>query len=415
MGQGRGDLAAPAVAACAALVVTVSGWRGVDLAAHIYAVDLFRRNGLALWDAQWFGGHWTLGYTVLYSPVAATFGLHLTAVASAVAAAWAFDRLVVEHFGARARAGALVFAIGTVAQVAIGQLPYLLGEALGLAALLAASRRRWALAASLAVLAALSSPLAGGFVALAATAWLLTSWPRNRAGLGLLLVGALVPVVVLQVLFPQGVMPYTGVDFAIEVAVFGALAALIPQEERALRVGAILYVAVMVASFVIPTAMGGNILRLGGCAALPLAICMRGGRLRRQLATVLLLPIIAITWAPVWASATTGRTAASAQPGYYTDVLSYLQRHRTPVGRVEVVPTALHWETVFVAPTVPLARGWERQLDLTDNPIFYRPGPLTATSYLAWLRDNGVRYVALSDGALDYSGRASSRLSARPE
>jgi len=116
----------------------------------------------------------------------------------------------------------------------------------------------------------------------------------------------------------------------------------------------------------------------------------------------------------VWASATTGRTASSAQPGYYAPVLSYLRHHRTPVGRVEVVPTALHWETVFVAPTVPLARGWERQLDLTDNPIFYRQGPLSASAYLAWLRDNGVRYVALSDAALDYSGRAESRLLARP-
>ena len=46
-------------------------------------------------------------------------------------AAWAFDRLAVARFGRAGRAGAIVFAVGTVVQVAIGQEPYLLGETLG--------------------------------------------------------------------------------------------------------------------------------------------------------------------------------------------------------------------------------------------------------------------------------------------
>jgi hypothetical protein len=53
-----------------------------------------------------------------------------------------------------------------------------------------------------------------------------------------------------------------------------------------------------------------------------------------------------------------------------------------------------------VAPTVALARGWERQLDRQVNGVFYRPG-LTAASYRAWLDRLGVRWVALPDTRLE--------------
>jgi hypothetical protein len=85
-------------------------------------------------------------------------------------------------------------------------------------------------------------------------------------------------------------------------------------------------------------------------------------------------------------------------------MVDYVVAHDVPASRVEVVPTQLHWEVADVAPTVPLARGWERQLDTADNPIFYTPGALTPSSYLAWLDDNGVRFVALPDVRLDYAG-----------
>ena len=49
--------------------------------------------------------------------------------------------------------------------------------------------------------------------------------------------------------------------------------------------------------------------------------------------------------------------------------------------RIEIPFTRFHWETYVVAPRYPLARGWERQLDIKDNPLFYS-GPLTAATYL---------------------------------
>ena len=37
-----------------------------------------------------------------------------------------------------------------------------------------------------------------------------------------------------------------------------------------------------------------------------------------------------------------------------------------------------HWEAADLAKVLPLARGWERQLDQKANPIFYDDEPLTA-------------------------------------
>jgi hypothetical protein len=79
--------------------------------------------------------------------------------------------------------------------------------------------------------------------------------------------------------------------------------------------------------------------------------------------------------------------------------------------RIEVVATADHWEARFVAPVVMLARGWERQLDVYRNGLFYGESTaLTPASYRAWLSQNAVSYVALPDAPLDYSAHAEARL-----
>ena len=59
---------------------------------------------------------------------------------------------------------------------------------------------------------------------------------------------------------------------------------------------------------------------------------------------------------------------------------------------------------------MPLARGWERQLDEKANPLFYDGLPLTPERYHRWLRESAVRWVALPDAPLDYSAEAEARL-----
>src|SRR6202521_3890920 len=124
----RSRLAAPLLAAGPALLSVLTGAQGVDLAAATYRVELFARSGLTLWDSQWYGGHWTFDYSVLFAPVGWLAGLPPVGIGCVAVAAWAFDRLAVARFGRAGRAGAIAFAVGTVVQVAIGQEPYLLGE-----------------------------------------------------------------------------------------------------------------------------------------------------------------------------------------------------------------------------------------------------------------------------------------------
>ena len=52
-----------------------------------------------------------------------------------------------------------------------------------------------------------------------------------------------------------------------------------------------------------------------------------------------------------------------------------------------------------------MARGWERQVDVQRNPLFYS-GTLTPAAYYGWLRYNAVRYVAISTASPDFAAVA---------
>jgi hypothetical protein len=122
------------------------------------------------------------------------------------------------------------------------------------------------------------------------------------------------------------------------------------------------------------------------------------------------VPLALSQWTPAWSAMTSNPARAWTHAAYYRPLVAYLEQRPGPAGRTEVVPTADHWEAAYVAPSVALARGWERQLDVADDPIFYRPGALDAASYRAWLLDNGVRWVALADAPLDVGGVAEGAL-----
>ena len=409
-GTGATPVLPPVVAAAAALIGVVAGWRGTDLPAQLYRITMFHRNGMALWDPQWFGGHWALAYSVVYPPIAGTIGVTVTAVASAAGAALAFDRLVMERFGPTARVGSLLFAVGTAQQLSIGQLSFLMGEALALGACWGAARRRWALAAVLAAAASLASPLAGGFLVLAGVALVLTAPPGERAPAVLVLAGAAIPVAAVAVMFSDpGPFPFSFVDFVFDVSVAVVMWMVAPREDRLLRTGAVLYVAATVTCFAVHNPVGENVGRLAECVAIPLGACVLWPR-RRALFVVLAAPMALAVWVPAW-GAISGRIAAlpSTHRSYYAPLTAFLVAHDGPGGRVEVVPTAYHWEAAYVAPDVPLARGWERQLDIARDPLFYG-GRLDASSYRAWLIERGVRFVALPDAPLDVAGRREAQL-----
>jgi len=239
---------------------------------------------------------------------------------------------------------------------------------------------------------------------------LVESWPRHRVGLAGLAAAPALVVVMLGAAFPgQGLMPFPAFDFLSRVAVLVGAIIVVPSRERALRAGVWLYLALTTVSFFVASPVGDNITRLAECIAAPLAACVLWPH-RRRLFALAIVPLALLQWQPAFASFIADGRDPSTHAEYFTSLVDFLVRHDSPAGRVEVVPTSLHWEAAYVAPSIPLARGWERQLDTADNPIFYVPHALTPASYRAWLANNGVRYVALPDVPLDYAGTQEGQL-----
>ncbi len=424
----RRGLLAALVAVVAVSVGEVAGWHGVDTAATVYRVDSYRTGGFQLWDFGWYGGHWTLGYSVIYPPIAATVGVAATAIVSAGIAAWSFDGLIGRTLSTGGSVASYLFALGTLVQSAIGQLPFLTGEAFGLAALWALTRRKHLAAVLLALACTLTSPLPAAFAALCAVAWLCAPWAGSptRAGLaacrGRLLSTAAViavsvaPILAGVVLFPgDGPMPYPVVDWMWEVVIAAVVGLLAGRRYPAITAGAGMWAVVATASVAIPSALGGNVGRIEDVAALPLAVGLAWDQPRRAgrvLAAAAAVPLAASEWLPAAGAVFRAPSLASTHRYFYEPLdreLITLARNAPPA-RVEVVPTEYHWEAAWVAPVMPLARGWERQLDTAYNPIFYHPGLLNAYSYRAWLVANGVRYVAVPHAPLDFAGTAEASL-----
>jgi hypothetical protein len=106
--------------------------------------------------------------------------------------------------------------------------------------------------------------------------------------------------------------------------------------------------------------------------------------------------LVAIVWwqPPIVTSDLGNAGSAESHRGFYQPLIDEMAT-RGPIGRVEVVPLRDHWESAYVAAAVPLARGWERQVDVARNPLFYAD-TLSTEDYGDWLRRNAVQYVAIA-------------------
>jgi hypothetical protein len=120
--------------------------------------------------------------------------------------------------------------------------------------------------------------------------------------------------------------------------------------------------------------------------------------------------LLYLQWLPAVRAVSEASGDPSSKPAFHSEVLRVIGERLQPGERLEVPLTRNHWEAAFLAPSVPLARGWHRQLDRESNPIFYDKQPLTAAAYRTWLQDAGVRWIALPAVALDFSARAEATL-----
>jgi hypothetical protein len=389
----------------------------LDLAAQLYRAHLFAREGFGLWDNYWYSGHHIVGYSVLFPAVSAALTPQVAAAIAAVATAAVFEPLARRHFGARALPGAVLFGAATAIDLYTGRLAFAFGVLPALGAIAALDAGAGGPAAALALLSALCSPVAALFAALAASAYAigaLITERRIRPALPAVAVvaAALAPVVMLAVAFPEGGSEPFGVATMIPILVIAAAAlVLLPRAAIRLRVGIAVYAVATVVVFAVPTPVGSNIARMGTLLAAPLAALWWRPR-RRVLLAVALAPLLYVGWEPPVHDVVSTDGQPSTSVSYYRPLLRFLAAQPGgPQGafRTEIPFTELHWESEIVAGRFPIARGWERQLDIADNPIFYG-GHLTAAAYEAWLHGNAIRYVAASDARLDYSAVAEMRL-----
>jgi hypothetical protein len=159
--------------------------------------------------------------------------------------------------------------------------------------------------------------------------------------------------------------------------------------------------------------MGANATRLGATFTVPLLLCVAARRdLLKPACAAALVFLLAWQWSDPVREVGKGAGDPSASAAYHAPLLRFLEREGATDGRVEIPFTRLHWETVHVAERFALARGWERQLDRRYNHLFYEPR-LRSSDYEAWLRREGVRFVAVPDVPLDPAGRGEALLIAR--
>lgn len=380
-----------------------------DLAAQVARANVAATAHGVTWWTGWFGGLSLPSYSLLAPASMAWLGVHVVGVLAVLVAAVAAGRLL--HEAARPRAGAISLTVMMAADLVDGRVTFTAGMAAAVVALLPLRARRPVTAAALAIVCFLLSPLAALFLGLVAVAaGIASAAHRGTAavvGSVLLLAGVLT-----QLLFPStGRMPFTMSDTV--PIVLAAAVITCTCRVRVILAAVVVQLLVLPALLVVPGAIGTNITRLTWVCAVPVVVAY--ARLsRRKLA-------VAVAAVSVWpVSDLVQQLQASHDPSsaaaYYRPLsaaLSAEQRAAGPAGaggRLEVLDSANHWASVYLVDTVSLARGWDRQADVADNPIFYRPDALNSTSYRQWLADLAVWWVAVPNAPLDYASQQEARL-----
>ncbi|MER5767621.1 hypothetical protein [Streptomyces sp. NPDC001985] len=393
------------------MVPLYAGWAwwlatgGGDLAAQFAWTAFMESHPGSAYNLSWYGGMHTVSYSVLAPPLMAAVGVKTVSVGAGLLGTWALACLVVRCGLRRPLWPALLGALAVWCNVASGRTTFTLGLAIGLVALVYA--RRPAVSAAGAALATLASPVAGLFLVVVGAARLLQ---RQWVVAAALLVPPALVVGATTVLFPfDGEMPMPSGKLWMPLLASAAVVLAVPAEWRTVRYGAGVYGLGVVLTFLIPTPIGTNVERLVGLAGPPVllaALLAAGGAralLRPWLARAVLAAVLAVntfwvvdkteddlgvsTHVPSWARQTDG-------------VVRELKRLGADRTRVEVVPARNHREATLMAPHVPLARGWNRQLDKERGRLFY-DGSLSERTYRQWLDRWAVGFVVLPHGRID--------------
>jgi hypothetical protein len=393
--QSPGYIAAGSIAVLFATAYLLAPPMGRDLSAQLAHAQLAELHWPELLDLRWYSGFNPLGYSVLSPPVMALLGVRLTTALAYVASVVLFAALLKSMPVPRPVAGAVTAAVCLAGNLVITRTTFVLGLAVALGAVLLLVSGRLRGASLLAILAPLASPVAGLFLGVAGGALFLSG--RRRAGVTLA-VSAMVPTIAVSLAFGNGgYQPFAAKQALIGFIVCLAVAGLC-WRRPIIRWGALLSALLVATAYAIPTPVGTTATRLPELFAAPLIVAVATVPLTAVIAAavsvVLVLPPASITEVRE-----RGDPALSAE--FYAPLKNQLVA-RGADGPIEVVPTQRRGEAAFVAPVIPIARGWSRQADIARNAIF-NDGTLNADTYRTWLDENAISYVAISEGPYDWS------------
>ena len=230
----------------------------------------------------------------------------------------------------------------------------------------------------------LASPVAGVFVMLGAAAKLAADGPKAIRPVAWLGIPTLAGGVALYLLFPEGGTDrFAATAFWPMLVLSAAGVALLAPGRRTLWAGGLLYLGMLVGAFVVPSPFGQNALRLGVLAGPSMLALAHRRRVPVLALAVVGVGLLYLQWLPAVRAVAEAHGDPSTRLAFQAEARDFLGAHAKPGERVEVPLTMNHWEAADLAKVVPLARGWERQLDQKANPIFYDGEQLTAPTYHA--------------------------------
>jgi hypothetical protein len=404
-------LAAALTAAIAGLVLAIGPAPG-DAPVHLYRTFLVR-DGALVWDNFWYAGTYPLAsYSLLYYLPAALVGNLPLVFAAAVASTVLFSSIAFKEWGRAAVWPARIFAVLAAAPLFTGEYAYTLGFAAMLGTLKLLQLRRFWLAGVLAALTVGFSPLAFIFLCLivGSVAVSRRQVARRHLWFGVALGIAAGIELAALVLFPSGTgtYPFHWIDFVgvLGVTALGVLVARNARGAGPLVAFFALWGLGSVVVYIVPSPLGDNWTRLSAFVFPIMLLTASLADFRpRRLVVFALAVAFAYNLVPYALLVPSRLDNNTQQASFWRPALGFLRTHEQPGYRVEVVPTAEHWEAYWIPKSgFPLARGWYRQLDTADNPTLYRQH-LGVASYRHWLRANAVQYILLSTTApLDWDG-----------
>ncbi|MFE1196773.1 MFS transporter [Streptomyces olivaceoviridis] len=388
---------------------------GGDLAAQDAWAEFVGRHPDSAYNLAWYGGMHPVSYSVVSPYLMSVLGVRTTMMIAGTASAGLLTMVLIRSRAVKnplwaSLAGVFAFLCNAIS----GRVTFGLGTMFALGSVAAVfcwpyrwRFKRWAkalVAAPLAALATMASPVAGLFVGLVAVALFLQ---KRRPGAWALGLAPAAVVAVSAWLFPfSGTQPM-GFGSVIMPLTYGLLCLfLVPKEWVTVRLTAAVYSVAVVLVWLISSQIGSNISRLpmlfAGAtliAALPYTV----PKSRKWYVTVLAF-LGFVGWLGFKSvDDILHTTPAASWARELAPLVHELQKAGAEKGRVEVVPARSHREASALAPYVNLARGWNRQADMERNPLFY-DDTLNSANYHEWLQRWAVHYVVLPKDNPDGDG-----------